>query len=158
MYKRQDLVRLLHDGSFDFLGRSDDQVKLRGQRLELGEINSTIMSVDGLDEVTTLVLKPSDTKGHQLVAFIVARASVEEQREDGLLASRDPKIIERAKQACADRLPGYMVPSHFIMLTDIPLTVNNKSDSKALKSVYLEYTTNSDHTACLLYTSPSPRD
>ena len=147
IYRTSDLVRLLHDGSFDFLGRSDDQVKLRGQRLELGEINTTIMSVKGIDEVTTQVLKPSNSKSDQLVAFVVVKTPIEDQGDERLLALQDADVIERAKQACADHLPGYMLPSHFIMLTHIPLTVNNKSDSKALKSVYLDYTSNNDHAA-----------
>ncbi|RAL61221.1 hypothetical protein DID88_010300 [Monilinia fructigena] len=72
VYRTGDLVRILHDGTFLFLGRADDQVKLRGQRLELSEINEVIKkSRNDLEEVVTLVLKHKAQAKEQLVTFFV---------------------------------------------------------------------------------------
>ncbi|CAI4220101.1 unnamed protein product [Parascedosporium putredinis] len=72
VYRTGDLVRLLHDGSFDFLGRADDQVKLRGQRLQLGEIDHAIRSgVPHIREVATIVAKNNKTGKDLLVSFVV---------------------------------------------------------------------------------------
>ncbi len=127
VYRTGDLVRITHDGSFLFLGRADDQVKLRGQRLELSEITQVIKSgVEGIDEVVTLVLKHAKQEKEQLVAFFVP-----ERAENNRYA-----FIGKAKEACLGRLPGYMVPTHFVPLGKLPLSANNKADGKALASVY----------------------
>ena len=77
IYRTGDLVRLLHDGSFDFIGRSDEQIKLRGQRLEAGEINAVIRNATHeVDDVTTLVLKHPKQQRDQLVSFIVFSGGV----------------------------------------------------------------------------------
>jgi len=138
IYRTSDLVRLLHNDTFDFLGRSDDQVKLRGQRIELGEINTVIQSVGGVDEVTTQVVKPSQSQGDQLVAFIVNVGNSAQESAGTVLAEQDQCFTDKIKQACQERLPGYMIPTHFVLLNKIPLTVNNKSDTKALREVYHE--------------------
>jgi amino acid adenylation domain-containing protein len=134
VYRTGDLVRILYNGTFDFLGRADDQVKLRGQRLETGEINSVIrQSGSAISDVATLVLKHPKQQKEQLVAFVVVKSKL----------TREPKILETegnslvgAKEACHERLPPYMVPTHFIPLTSMPLNVNNKSDGKKLKEIY----------------------
>ncbi|KAJ5042323.1 uncharacterized protein L3040_004875 [Drepanopeziza brunnea f. sp. 'multigermtubi'] len=129
VYRTGDLVRILHDGSFIFLGRADDQVKLRGQRLELSEINEVIKNgVASIQEVVTLVLKHSSQQKEQLVTFIVADSS----------SDNEGSLIMGARDACKARLPGYMVPTHFIPLQKLPLNVNNKADSKQLAAMYNE--------------------
>ncbi|KAL1800615.1 hypothetical protein ACET3X_000957 [Alternaria dauci] len=134
VYRTGDLVRLLHDNTFDFLGRADDQVKLRGQRLEVAEINSVIkQSSKTISDVATLVLKHPKQQKEQLVAFLVCgnhpRAQLQVQLD---------KIewIASAKEACSERLPPYMVPTHFVPLTTMPLNINNKADGKKLKELY----------------------
>ena len=128
VYRTGDLVRITHDGTFLFLGRADDQVKLRGQRLELSEITEVIKKgVDGIEEVVTLVLKHEKQMKEQLVAFFVpATAGAEKPME----------LIGLAKQACVERLPGYMVPTHFVPLEKLPLSANNKADGKQLAAIY----------------------
>ncbi|KUJ06998.1 uncharacterized protein LY89DRAFT_767318 [Mollisia scopiformis] len=128
VYRTGDLVRILHDGSFIFLGRADDQVKLRGQRLELSEINEVIKKgVNEVEEVVTLVLKHSTQQKEQLVTFFVTSSS------DG-----DGSSISTMRDACKSRLPGYMVPTHFIPIKKLPLNANNKADSKQLAAMYNE--------------------
>ncbi|PMD18981.1 hypothetical protein NA56DRAFT_603525 [Hyaloscypha hepaticicola] len=126
VYRTGDLVRILHDGCFIFLGRADDQVKLRGQRLELSEINEVIKkSSKSLKDVVTLVLKHSTQQKEQLVSFFVKSSN----EEDG-------HLILIMKDACKSRLPGYMIPTHFIPIKALPLNANNKADSKQLAAIY----------------------
>ncbi|KFY15223.1 hypothetical protein V492_02161 [Pseudogymnoascus sp. VKM F-4246] len=134
VYRTGDLVRICHDGSFLFLGRADDQVKLRGQRLELTEINEVIKrGVEGVEEVVTQVLKHSQQLKEQLVAFFVPIAS------SGV--AEPLEMIAKMRDACTSRLPGYMVPTHFVPLAAIPLSANNKADGKALARMYDELST-----------------
>ncbi|OAX83260.1 hypothetical protein ACJ72_02381 [Emergomyces africanus] len=139
IYRTGDLVRLLYDGSFCFLGRIDDQVKLRGQRLEIGEINQVICNAAAeVGEVVTMVLKHPTQSKEQLISFFATNTS----KQSGKLATRvdfDPgmnKILSQIDQACHKMLPGYMVPTHIIPVTVFPLNANNKIDQRQLKEVY----------------------
>ncbi|KAF3051041.1 nrps [Didymella keratinophila] len=134
VYRTGDLVRILHDGTFDFLGRADDQVKLRGQRLEIGEINSVIrQSRKDFTDVATLVLKHPQQQKEQLVSFVVI--GNRSPRAVSVLAFEGARLSE-AKEACHDKLPPYMIPTHFIPLASMPLNINNKADGKQLKQIY----------------------
>src|ERR1700744_2130531 len=81
VYRTGDLVRLLHDNSFEFLGRMDDQVKLRGQRLEIGEINHIAVTTDPrVKDVATMVLKhPTQHKDHLVTFFSTAQRRAKNQ-------------------------------------------------------------------------------
>ncbi|EEA25907.1 nonribosomal siderophore peptide synthase, putative [Talaromyces marneffei ATCC 18224] len=139
-YRTGDLVRILHDGSFQFNGRIDDQVKLRGQRLELGEINSVIQEASDVSEVTTLVTKHPSQQKEQLIAF-VSRKRSRDRSASALEIIRDEGVTEFLsciKNAVEKRLPGYMVPTHIIPIVSLPLTPNNKVDAKALKKLFSE--------------------
>lgn len=141
VYRTGDLVRILHDGAFDFLGRADDQVKLRGQRLEIGEINSVIrQSRKDFTDVATLVLKHPQQQKEQLVSFVVI--GNRSPRAVGVLPFEGSRLSE-AKEACHDKLPPYMIPTHFVPLASMPLNINNKADAKQLKQIY-ESLSNSD--------------
>jgi amino acid adenylation domain-containing protein len=141
VYRTGDLVRILHDGTFDFLGRADDQVKLRGQRLEIGEINSVIrQSRKDFTDVATLVLKHPQQQKEQLVSFVVI--GNRSPRAVSVLPFEGARLSE-AKEACHDKLPPYMIPTHFIPLASMPLNINNKADGKQLKQIY-ESLSNSD--------------
>ncbi|KAF2748011.1 nonribosomal peptide synthetase-like protein 2 [Sporormia fimetaria CBS 119925] len=134
VYCTGDMVRLLHDGSFDFAGRADDQVKLRGQRLEIGEINSVIKGSDnGISDVATLVLKHEKQQKEQLVSFVAFDSRRE--REPHIIL-QPTKSLDAARDACHEKLPGYMVPTHFLVLSAMPLSTNNKADHKKLKEMY----------------------
>ncbi|KAH8678786.1 hypothetical protein BGZ60DRAFT_428607 [Tricladium varicosporioides] len=129
VYRTGDLVRILHDGSFIFLGRADDQVKLRGQRLELSEINEVIKkSEKALRDVVTLVLKHTTQQKEQLVTFFATRSPIDANEVIGM--------IPAMRDACNTRLPGYMVPTHFIPIVSLPLNANNKADTKQLAAMY----------------------
>lgn len=136
LYRTKDLVRLLHDNTFDFLGRCDDQVKLRGQRLELGEVNAAVRlaEVDVEDVISLVIRGDSSDRADQLVSFVVS-----ERREGDLLASQDDRLVRQIRNACEHRLPGYMVPQHIVMLNSMPLSANNKSDSKQLRELFERY-------------------
>ncbi|KAI4866011.1 hypothetical protein F4820DRAFT_447488 [Hypoxylon rubiginosum] len=141
VYRTGDLVRVLHDGSFDFLGRADDQVKLRGQRLEIGEINHAIK--DGLSnqlaDVATFITRHLGQDSDHLVSFFapVANRSLP---TDLHICSDQPSLdmSRTALESCRDRLPGYMVPTYILCVPFIPLSPNNKADTKRLKQLFAE--------------------
>ena len=137
VYRTGDLVRILHDGTFDFVSRIDDQVKLRGQRLEIAEINETIKSgVDGVRDMATFVIEHPKSQRKQLVTFFVPSRNnlIKELRMLRDSASQQTASIIR--EVCRGKLPPYMVPSHFIPVNYIPLSSNNKVESKRLRSLY----------------------
>ncbi|PTB65549.1 non-ribosomal peptide synthetase, siderophore synthesis [Trichoderma citrinoviride] len=134
IYRTGDLVRILHDGCFDFLGRADDQVKLRGQRLEIGEINHVIRTgVPDIRDVATVVIKHSSSGKDVLVSFLVG----EQQRRAVLTPlTDDGNLGVKAREACRAKLPGYMIPTYFLLLPFIPLSPNNKVEAKELKKLF----------------------
>lgn len=138
VYRTGDLVRVLHDGCFDFLGRADDQVKLRGQRLEIGEINHTIKAgVPRVSDVATLVTKHRDQDRDVMVSFIVTQDDRKRDRE--LSVNADPdclRLCADAQNACRAKLPGYMVPTFVLSVPYIPLSANNKAQTSVLKQVF----------------------
>jgi amino acid adenylation domain-containing protein len=140
IYRTGDLVRILHDGSFQFLGRIDDQVKLRGQRLEIGEINEVIkQSTPDLNEVATLVIKHPKQSKDQLVSFITKVETEKKSRDVKVCADENYRaLLSTIKAACHTHLPGYMVPTHIIPMTSFPLSANNKAEMKVLKGIYQE--------------------
>ncbi|CAG7956192.1 unnamed protein product [Penicillium salamii] len=142
IYRTGDLVRILHDGSFQFLGRIDDQVKLRGQRLEIGEINEVIkQATPELNEVATLVITHPKQAKDQLVSFFTTVADKKSRADVAVRSSEDDRLLlSKIKAACSTHLPGYMVPTHIIPMTRFPLSANNKADMKVLKAIYQDLT------------------
>ncbi|KAF7504018.1 hypothetical protein GJ744_002897 [Endocarpon pusillum] len=138
VYRTGDLVRLLHDGSFCFIGRADDQVKLRGQRLEIGEINHIIRQASKMiKEVATMVLRHHKGSKEQLVAFV----ALSERRADAAHAAIDFNTDHRAllhhiRRSCNSYLPAYMIPTFIIPLIAMPLSTNNKIDTKPLRALF----------------------
>ncbi len=118
LYRTGDKVRYLADGSIEFLGRFDHQVKIRGYRIELGEVEAVL---GGNDEVRIAVaMMREDIPGDKrLVVYLV----LHENRE-----SSAARIKEFARQ----QLPGYMLPSAYILLDEFPLSPNGKLDREAL--------------------------
>lgn len=122
LYKTGDLVRVLFDGNIEFIGRSDEQVKLRGFRIELSEIEAQL---DLLPQIASSVaLLQGEHQSKQLVAYYVAATA------DGLNTKQIP--AHQLSHELQKTLPGYMVPSHFIQVERWPLTPNGKLNKRAL--------------------------
>ncbi|HSF40852.1 MAG TPA: amino acid adenylation domain-containing protein [Thermoanaerobaculia bacterium] len=114
LYRTGDLVRYLPSGDIEFLGRIDQQVKVRGFRVEPGEIEAALRDHKAVREAA-VVARPEPSGNLRLVAYVVADAAAPELRD-----------------FLAHRLPPHMVPSAFVALYALPLTPNGKLDRKAL--------------------------
>lgn len=115
LYRTGDLARVLHSGDIEYIGRIDHQVQLRGFRIELGEIESQLNNFPGIKESVAIARGNDDDK--YLLAYYVSEFAIE--------ASDLRKFLH-------DKLPDYMVPSHFIRIEKMPLTSNGKLDKQAL--------------------------
>src|SRR5437868_10497282 len=121
LYKTGDLARYRADGVLEFLGRLDHQVKVRGYRIELGEIEQALLEHPAVRE-GIVVVREDGLDNKQLVAYVVA---VQDQEPVGEWQATLHAYLE-------ERLPDYMVPSHFVVLEALPLTANGKVDRRAL--------------------------
>lgn len=120
MYRTGDFGRWLDDGRLVYLGRKDFQVKLRGFRVELGEIERRLMESQHVRQAAVLALGEGSAK--YLVAFLVLEAGAPDQCE----------LIAELKQCLGAELPHYMLPQAYLMLPVLPLTANGKLDRDAL--------------------------
>jgi hypothetical protein len=130
MYRTGDLVRALPDGSLSFVGRDDHQVKIRGHRVELGEIESVLASQPGVAQALAMVRRDADPDAQPPGA-----QSPEPQSPEARLVAyvRPGRLDSHAlRAALAEQLPPYMVPSVVVALGAFPLTPNGKIDRAAL--------------------------
>ncbi len=114
MYRTGDLVWWGEDGQLRYVGRADAQVKIRGHRIELGEIQAALAELDGVEQAVVIARedRPGDKR---LVGYVTGTA--------------DPAV---ARAALAEGLPAYMVPAAVVAIDALPLTVNGKLDTRAL--------------------------
>ncbi|MBC8086228.1 MAG: AMP-binding protein, partial [Phycisphaerae bacterium] len=127
VYRTGDRVRRLSNGAIEFLGRGDHQIKIRGYRVELGDIEQVIGSHPGLESaVVTLRANAAGDAG--LVAYVVPLQG------GYAVAHADRPTVEKIREWAAVQLPDYMVPGSIIMLDALPLTANGKVDRAALPS------------------------
>lgn len=116
-YRTGDLGRLAPDGRLEFLGRADHQVKLRGHRIEIGEIEAALLAEPGVSAAAATVHALDGDA--QIVGYVTARPG----------ASVD---VAKLREALLQRLPAVMVPSHILALDELPQTPNGKLDRAAL--------------------------
>ncbi|MCJ1392592.1 hypothetical protein MMC18_005462 [Xylographa bjoerkii] len=138
-YKSGDLVRYNLDGTINFIGRKDNQVKIRGLRIELGEIEHAIAkSLAGLAQV--IVDAVTLESGQALVAFLLLEDGVAEGKSGNLIYPPDsPRRVqlECLEKALAHILPSYMIPSIFVPITRIPIGITGKVDRPGLRQPLL---------------------
>ena len=118
LYRSGDIVRYLEDGTLVYLGRIDNQIKLRGFRVELGEIESVLASQPGVGEAVVLAHRRSD-QDVRLIAYVSAESG----------ASLDERVLRRC---VAEVLPEHMLPGVIMVLDALPLTASGKVDRAAL--------------------------
>ncbi|MCP5051501.1 MAG: amino acid adenylation domain-containing protein [bacterium] len=124
LYRSGDLVRLMDNGEMIYLGRIDSQVKIRGHRIEIGEIENRLIRFGPVKEA--VVVDREDKNGDKhLCAYVVLNSSSTIQSSD-------------LRTYLIKRLPEYMLPSYFVILASIPLTANGKVDRKALPDPAIE--------------------
>ncbi len=119
LYRSGDYGRWLPEGKLEFLGRRDTQVKISGFRIEIGEIENTLLRLPGVRDCAVVVRERAD-RSKRLVAFYSGQGPL----DDNVLRDR-----------LGESLPGYMVPSAFHWRNALPLTANGKVDRKALTAL-----------------------
>ena len=118
LYRTGDRARFLPDGNLEYLGRTDDQIKLRGFRVEPGEIETALRAIAGVREA--VVRAREDAPGQaRLVAYVVPDPA-------------GPPVISDLRERLQRDLPAHMVPSNFVLLDALPKTVNGKLDAASL--------------------------
>ncbi|HEY0789842.1 MAG TPA: amino acid adenylation domain-containing protein [Chthoniobacterales bacterium] len=122
LYRTGDLGRFRPDGVMEFMGRIDFQVKLRGFRVELGEIEAVLLKHAGIRECVAAVRGAPSDPAKRLVAYLVG----------------DPAPVDSLRRHAALSLPEYMVPSAFVFLDRLPVTANGKLDRSALPEPAME--------------------
>ncbi|MCJ1390874.1 hypothetical protein MMC18_003735 [Xylographa bjoerkii] len=157
-YRTGDLVKYNKDGSIKFVGRIDHQVKLRGQRLELGEVEHhlwNIVSAQGevVEVIVEVVTPAGDPHVPTLAAFLRTDQSMEpfgyldwDQGKPSVLVTSEPEqqrlatLVSHIKDRMSLVLPAYSVPSVFVPLRRIPLTIAGKGDRKELRNIAAKLT------------------
>ena len=117
MYRTGDLVRWTEKGRLEFIGRVDFQVKIRGHRIECGEVSNVLGELPGVGGALVIPVPQGST--HRLVAYVVP-------------SGEQPPSVSELRTGLGQRLPDYMVPSAFVYLDCFPRTPNGKIDRKAL--------------------------
>ncbi len=122
LYRTGDLVRWTRSGEIVYVGRNDSQVKVRGFRVELGEVEAALTAHPAVAQAVVLAREIDTANGSkQVVAYLVA---------DPDNAAED--VVAQVRGFVADRLPEFMMPAAFVVLDELPLTVNGKVDRAAL--------------------------
>jgi amino acid adenylation domain-containing protein/thioester reductase-like protein len=123
IYRTGDIGRYLPDGNIEFLGRVDHQVKIRGFRVEIGEIEFLLTEHPAVTQAI-VVVREDELGGKRLAAYIVPNATIQNLTQ--------PITIRAIRNSLKQKLPDYMIPSAFVLLEELPLTLNGKIDRRAL--------------------------
>ncbi|MCR5977410.1 amino acid adenylation domain-containing protein [Gordonia jinghuaiqii] len=134
MYRTGDLVRWTARGELEYLGRTDQQIKIRGQRVELGEVEAVIAAMPGIAAVVVVARRDLGP-----APVLVAYVRVHPDAGPGKPGTRGPDDPESVRAHCRRRLPGHMVPLAAVFLDSFPTTRSGKLDQRALPAP--EFTT-----------------
>ncbi|MEP0262577.1 amino acid adenylation domain-containing protein [Dokdonia sp.] len=126
LYKTGDIGKWLSSGDIEFIGRKDDQIKIRGHRIELGEIENALLTIDAVDDAVVIARKNSNEE-KEIVAYLVS--SIALQASD---------IRNKLRKSLAT----YMLPSYFVQLETFPLTTNGKVNKKQLPDPEISHLSN----------------
>jgi amino acid adenylation domain-containing protein len=124
LYRTGDFVRVRQGGEFMYLGRSDQQVKLRGARIELGEIEAQLASNQLIRDAVVLV-REFDIDDERLVAYVALHAGIPREGDRA-------NLVRQLRSSLQKTLPIQMIPAHFVIFESLPLTDNGKADRKSL--------------------------
>ncbi len=131
-YRTGDIARWTPDGTVEFIGRADGQVKIRGFRVELGEIENALNDITALKDRVVMVRQ--DGPGEkQLACYVVPKNAKDHEDTQAREA-----LLNTVRDQLRERLPGYMVPTAYMVLPSFPLTPNGKVDRKALPVPVME--------------------
>ncbi|KAL4806736.1 hypothetical protein BDV18DRAFT_119415 [Aspergillus unguis] len=139
MYRTGDIGRLMADGSVEYLGRGDDQTKIRGQRLELGEVSEVLRASSpvSIDVVTTVAKHPKLAKV-QLLSF-VSRSHKRSKDAVDFVYSGFASLGRELQDICRQKLPGYMVPELILPISSIPIApMSGKANMKELHRLFAD--------------------
>ncbi|KAI1626476.1 hypothetical protein EDD37DRAFT_349340 [Exophiala viscosa] len=135
-YRTGDLVQYNEDGTIHFVGRKDTQVKIRGQRVELGEIEHAIrVNLPSLAHVTVEAVRQTSQGGQQTVVAFLHTTTVSGPAKMLTLDDNLREDLIKLRRSLAESLPSYMVPSLFIPMAQVPLTMNGKVDRRGLREL-----------------------
>lgn len=122
LYRTGDIVKWQADGSIAFIGRADGQVKIRGFRIELGEIENALNDLPSVKD-KVVVARQEGPGEKQLACYVVpSEAHLGSQGE----------LLDSVREHLRSKLPGYMLPTGFVVMNELPLTANGKIDRRAL--------------------------
>ncbi|MEA5517932.1 non-ribosomal peptide synthetase [Limnoraphis robusta] len=124
LYKTGDLVRYKQDGTLEYLGRLDNQVKVRGFRIEIGEIEAVLTQHSSVQDVA--VITDNQPVKKRLIAYVVLDKNSEAIQNQSL------NILSQLRSFLTEKLPDYMIPALFVPIESLPLTANGKVDYRAL--------------------------
>ena len=120
LYRTGDLGRYRNDGAIEFLGRADHQVKLRGYRIELEELEKVLLNESSVTDAVAMVIESDSEGSRHLVAFVVANTNL------------DTDVVKRSLKS---KIPDYMIPSRLIVVDTFPVLPNAKVDKNALRNL-----------------------
>ncbi|MDP1718814.1 MAG: amino acid adenylation domain-containing protein [bacterium] len=119
VYQTGDLVHLREDGNYEFIGRKDFQVKVMGNRIELGDVEAALMALPYIEEAATTVVLARETDGSEIIGFVKLKIN---------------KIEATIKTDLVKLIPAYMIPAHIVVMQDaLPRTSTGKVDRNKLK-------------------------
>ncbi|HEY9131998.1 MAG TPA: amino acid adenylation domain-containing protein [Dyella sp.] len=127
IYRTGDLGRWLPDGSVQFLGRADEQVKIRGHLVEPSEVELVLARQPGIRQLSVTATAPAEGSPRELIAFLIP--------EDASISPRD--LVARIRETARALLPDYMAPGHYAVRETFPLNANGKTDKAALLASFV---------------------